>query len=76
MSALVGDSLDADAWREADDEAESEQVRELQEQLAFLRTSDMGELMGQPFSWSTTRAPHSRSLRWQRSFSPRGSRST
>ncbi|WP_458573567.1 YobI family P-loop NTPase [Agreia pratensis] len=45
ISALVGDSLDADAWREADDEAESEQVRELQEQLAFLRTSDMGDLM-------------------------------
>lgn len=48
VSALVGDALDAVAWREADDEAESEQVRELQEQLAFLRTSDMGELMGQP----------------------------
>ncbi|PCE15584.1 hypothetical protein AUC47_11890 [Microbacterium sp. SZ1] len=48
VSALVSDSLDADAWREADDEAESEQVRELQEQLAFLRTSDMGELMNRP----------------------------
>lgn len=46
VSALVGDSLDVDAWREAEDEAESEQVRELQEQLAFLRTSDMGDLMG------------------------------
>jgi len=48
ISALVGDALDEDAWREADDEAESEQVRELQGQLAFLRTSDMGELMSQP----------------------------
>lgn len=48
VSALVGDSLDADAWREADDEAEAEQLRELQEQLAFLRTSDMGELMSRP----------------------------
>lgn len=48
ISALVGDALDEDAWREADDEADSEQVRELQEQLALLRTSDMGELMSQP----------------------------
>lgn len=48
ISTLVGDALDEDAWREADDEAESEQIRELQEQLAFLRTSDMGELMSQP----------------------------
>jgi len=48
ISALVGDALDEDAWREGDDEAESEQIRELQEQLAFLRTSDMGELMSQP----------------------------
>lgn len=46
IAALVGDSLDVDAWGEADDEAEAEQVRELQEQLAFLRTSDMGDLMG------------------------------
>jgi hypothetical protein len=46
IAALVGDTLDVDAWREADDEAEAEQVRELQEQLAFLRTSDMGDLMG------------------------------
>ncbi|PJJ71341.1 hypothetical protein CLV46_0885 [Diaminobutyricimonas aerilata] len=48
ISALVGDALDEDAWRQADDEAESEQVRELHEQLAFLRTSDMGELMSRP----------------------------
>lgn len=48
ISALVGDALDEDAWREGDDEAESEQVRVLQEQVAFLRTSDMGELMSQP----------------------------
>ena len=48
VAALVGDTLDVGAWREADDEAESEQVRELQEQLAFLRTSDMGELMNRP----------------------------
>lgn len=48
ISALVGDSLDADAWREADEEAESEQVRELQEQLTLLRTSDMGDLIGRP----------------------------
>lgn len=48
ISALVGDALDEDAWREADDEAESEQVRALQEQLAFLRTSDMGELLSRP----------------------------
>lgn len=48
VSALIGDSLDADAWLEADEEAESEQVRELQEQLAYLRTSDMGELMSRP----------------------------
>jgi hypothetical protein len=46
IAALVDDTLDVDAWREADDEAEAEQVRELQEQLAFLRTSDMGDLMG------------------------------
>lgn len=48
ISALIGDALDEDAWREADEEAESEQVRGLQEQLASLRTSDMGELMSQP----------------------------
>ncbi|MEV8339698.1 DNA-binding protein [Leucobacter sp. NPDC077196] len=48
IAALVGDTLDVEAWREGDDEAESEQVRDLQEQLAFLRTSDMGELMSQP----------------------------
>ncbi|PZE68757.1 P-loop NTPase fold protein [Curtobacterium sp. MCBD17_021] len=48
ISTLVGDSLDVDAWREAEDEAESEQVRDLQEQLAFLRTSDMGDLMRRP----------------------------
>ncbi|WP_314101902.1 DNA-binding protein [uncultured Frigoribacterium sp.] len=48
IAALVGDTLDVDAWREADDEAEAEQVREFQEQLTFLRTSDMGELMGRP----------------------------
>lgn len=48
IAALVGDTLDVEAWREGDDEAESEQIRELQEQLAFLRTSDMGELMSQP----------------------------
>ncbi|MEZ7756253.1 P-loop NTPase fold protein [Microbacterium paraoxydans] len=48
VAALVGDTLDAAAWREVDDEAETAQVHELQEQLAFLRTSDMGELMNQP----------------------------
>ncbi|GAA2462176.1 P-loop NTPase fold protein [Agromyces soli] len=48
IAALVGDTLNEEAWREGDDEAESEQVRELQEQLAFLRTSDMGELISQP----------------------------
>ncbi|RKQ89415.1 KAP-like P-loop domain-containing protein [Mycolicibacterium mucogenicum 261Sha1.1M5] len=48
VAALVGDTLDVDAWRAADAEAEAEQVRELQEQLAFLRTADMGELMRQP----------------------------
>lgn len=46
IAALVGDTLDVDAWREADDEAEAELVRELQEQLVFLRTSDMGDLTG------------------------------
>jgi len=48
IAALVGDTLDVEAWRERDDETESEQIRELQEQLAFLRTSDMGELMSRP----------------------------
>lgn len=48
VAALVGDTLDVEAWREADDEAESERVRELQEQLTFLRTSDMGDLMSRP----------------------------
>lgn len=48
ISALVGDTLDVDAWREADVESESEQMRDLQEQLAFLRTSDMGDLMSRP----------------------------
>lgn len=48
VAALVGDTLDADAWREVDEEAEAQQVRELQQQLALLRRSDMGELMSQP----------------------------
>ncbi|CAN01153.1 conserved hypothetical protein [Clavibacter michiganensis subsp. michiganensis NCPPB 382] len=48
ISALVGDSLDVDGWREADEEAESEQVRDLQEQLALLRTSDMNDLINRP----------------------------
>ncbi len=48
IAALVGDTLDEGAWREGDDDAESERIRELQEQLAFVRTSDMGELMSRP----------------------------
>lgn len=48
IAALVGDTLDVEAWREGDDEAESGQIRELQEQHAFLRTFDMGELMSHP----------------------------
>ncbi|WP_049897675.1 hypothetical protein [Nesterenkonia massiliensis] len=45
VAALVGDALDAEAWRESDDEAESERVRDLEQQRAFLRTADMGDLM-------------------------------
>ncbi|MFJ3489118.1 YobI family P-loop NTPase [Leifsonia aquatica] len=48
ISALVGDTLDADSWREADAAAEAEHVRELQEQLVFLRSADMGDLMNRP----------------------------
>lgn len=48
ISALVGDSLDVDEWREADLDADYKQEHELEEQLAFLRTADMGELMRRP----------------------------
>ena len=48
LSKLVGDPLDADAWKVADRKAlQAVQVEQL-EQLKFLRSADMGDLMKRP----------------------------
>jgi hypothetical protein len=48
VAALVGDNVDAAAWEESDQEEAMEKVRELQAQLVFLRTAEVGELMKRP----------------------------
>ncbi|MBT2518066.1 hypothetical protein J7E29_11520 [Streptomyces sp. ISL-90] len=48
VSALVSDPLNPDAWQEADQEAANDKIRELQAQLKFLRSADMGALMKRP----------------------------
>lgn len=48
LSKLVGDPLDADAWKAADLKALRAVQAEQVEQLKFLRSADMGELMKRP----------------------------
>jgi hypothetical protein len=48
LSKLVGDPLDADAWKSADLKALRTVQAEQAEQLKFLRSADMGELMKRP----------------------------
>lgn len=45
VEALVGETLDPEAWKEADREAADEKIAELEEQLKFLRSADMGDLV-------------------------------
>ena len=48
IEALVGETLDPEAWKEADGEAADEKIAELEEQLRFLRSADMGDLIKRP----------------------------
>ncbi|MFC7925183.1 DNA-binding protein [Microbacterium laevaniformans] len=48
IEALLGEKLDAAAWKEADRNAANERIAELQEQLRFLRSADMGDLIKRP----------------------------
>jgi len=48
LSKVVGDPLDADAWKAADLKALRAVQAEQAEQLKFLRSADMGELMKRP----------------------------
>ena len=48
VAALIGETLDPETWTEIDREAANEKIIELQEQLTFLRSADMGDLLKRP----------------------------
>ncbi len=48
VEALVGESLNASTWREIDRNAARDEIAECQEQLNFLRSADMGDLIKDP----------------------------
>lgn len=48
VAALVGEALDAAAWRKGDEEVYAERVLEFEENLKFLRSADMNDLMKRP----------------------------
>ncbi len=48
LAAALGDPLDADSWNEADREALTEQIDEKMEDITFLRSADLGDLIKRP----------------------------
>ncbi|KQM84621.1 hypothetical protein ASE68_10615 [Agromyces sp. Leaf222] len=48
VESLVGEALDPEAWKEADEDAAHEKIAVLEEQLKFLRSADMGDLIKRP----------------------------
>ena len=48
VAILIGETIDLEAWKEADLDAANERIADLQEQLKFLRSADMGDLVKRP----------------------------
>lgn len=48
VAALVGETLDVTTWRQADEKAHAEHVRKIEDELKFLRSADMNDLMHRP----------------------------
>ncbi len=48
IQTLVGETLDPDAWMAADRDEATEKIAALDEQLKFLRSADMGDLIKRP----------------------------
>lgn len=48
LVAALGDPLDAESWNEADREALTEQIDEKMEDIKFLRSADLGDLVKRP----------------------------
>ncbi|WLH59468.1 DNA-binding protein [Pseudomonas sp. FP2294] len=48
LVAALGDPLDAESWNEADREALTEQIDEKMEEVKFLRSADLGDLVKRP----------------------------
>lgn len=48
LIATLGDPLDAESWNEADREALTEQINENIEDIKFLRSADLGDLVKRP----------------------------
>ncbi|KRA10532.1 DNA-binding protein [Pseudomonas sp. Root569] len=48
LAAAFGDPLDAESWNEVDREALTEQIDEKREEIKFLRSADLGDLVNRP----------------------------
>jgi len=48
LAAALGDPLDADSWNDADYEELNEQIEERVEDIRFLRSADLGDLVRRP----------------------------
>ncbi|SFU14343.1 DNA-binding protein [Pseudomonas marincola] len=48
LAAALGDPLDAESWNEAEREALTEQIDENKEDIKFLRSADLGDLIKRP----------------------------
>lgn len=48
LAAAFGDPLDAESWNEVDHEALTEQIDEKREEIKFLRSADLGDLVKRP----------------------------
>lgn len=48
VATILGDTLNAETWKEVDREAINERISERQEELEFLRSADMGDLIKRP----------------------------
>ncbi|OZD55588.1 hypothetical protein CH252_06955 [Rhodococcus sp. 06-1477-1B] len=47
-ATILGDALDSDSWKEVDRDAANERIAEREEELLFLRSADMGDLIKRP----------------------------
>jgi hypothetical protein len=61
LATELGDPLDADSWSEADRDSLNEQIEDKAEEIKFLRSADLGDLVRRP-EFLVTREKTARSL--------------